>query len=62
MRSISSLATLVFIVILIVGLGLTYAMYGISSGWGSNSMPPSCMLSAAVLGTMTIAEFCFNPS
>ena len=28
----------------------------------SPAMLPSCMLSTAVLGTMTIVEFCFSPS
>ena len=28
----------------------------------SPAMLPSCMLSTAVLGTMTMVEFCFSPS
>jgi len=36
MRPTNSLATLVFIVIIIAGLAFTYSIYGISAGWGSN--------------------------
>jgi regulator of protease activity HflC (stomatin/prohibitin superfamily) len=38
MRPVSSLATLVFVVILAIGAGLTYAIYGISASWESNSL------------------------
>ncbi len=49
MRPTSSLAILVFIVILIVGLALTYVMYGISPSWGSNWFIVATIIVAAVV-------------
>jgi hypothetical protein len=51
MRPASSLAILVFIVIVAVGAVLTYAMYGISASWGSN------WLSIAALVVATVVAF-----
>ena len=51
MRPASSLAILVFIIIVAVGAVLTYAMYGISASWGSN------WLSIAALVVATVAVF-----
>jgi hypothetical protein len=50
MRPTSSLATLVFIIIiLIVGLVLTYAMYGLSPSWGSNWLIVATLIVAAIV-------------
>ena len=51
MRPASSLAILVFIIIVAVGAVLTYAMYGISASWGSN------WLSIAALVVATVVAF-----
>ena len=51
MRPASSLAILVFIVIVAVGAVLTYTMYGISASWGSN------WLSIAALVVATVVAF-----
>jgi len=49
MRPTSPLATLAFIIILIIGLALTYAMYGISAGWGSNWLIIATLIVAAIV-------------
>ena len=36
MRPASSLATLVFVIIVVAGAALSYATYGISASWGGN--------------------------
>ena len=51
MRPASSFAILVFIVIVVIGAVLTYAMYGISASWGSN------WLSIAALVVATVVAF-----
>ncbi|MGC2460510.1 MAG: slipin family protein [Steroidobacteraceae bacterium] len=48
MRSTSSLATLVFIVILAIGGALIYTVYGISASWGSNWL----IIAAFILATV----------
>jgi regulator of protease activity HflC (stomatin/prohibitin superfamily) len=48
MRSTSSLATLVFIVILVIGVALAYSIYGLSASWGSNWL----IIAAFILATV----------
>jgi len=57
MRPTSSLATLVFIILLVVGLAFTYAMFGISTGWASNWLIIATLLVAtAVAFAIKVAD------
>ena len=49
MRSSSSFATLVFVVIVAIGVVLSLAMYGISASWGSNWLIVVAVIVAAVV-------------
>ncbi|MFY9881891.1 MAG: slipin family protein, partial [Pseudolabrys sp.] len=53
MRPTSSFATLVFIVILVIGAALAYAMYGISASWDSSRLIAAAFIVAIVVSFAT---------
>ena len=53
MRQTNSFAALVFIVILAIGVGLAYAMYGISASWESNRLVAAALIVAFIVSFAT---------
>ncbi|MGB8895037.1 MAG: SPFH domain-containing protein, partial [Pseudolabrys sp.] len=53
MRPTNSFATLVFIVVLAIGATLVYAMYGISTSWGSNWLIAATLIVAFIVSFAT---------
>jgi Membrane protease subunits, stomatin/prohibitin homologs len=53
MRQTNSFAALVFIVILAIGVGLAYAMYGVSASWASNWLIAAALILAFVASFAT---------
>ena len=53
MRQTNSFAALVFIVILAIGVGLAYAMYGVSASWATNWLIAAALILAFVASFAT---------
>src|ERR1700751_1715450 len=53
MRQTNSFAALVFIIVLAIGAGLAYAMYGFSAGWASNWLIAAALIVAFVISFAT---------
>ena len=53
MRQTNSVAALVFIIVLAIGAGLAYAMYGVSTSWASNWLIIAALLVAFVVSFAT---------
>ena len=53
MRQTNSIAALVFVIVLAIGAGLAYAMYGVSASWASNWLIAAALLFAFVASFAT---------
>src|SRR6478752_1635017 len=53
MRQTNSVAALVFIIVLAIGAGLAYAMYGVSTSWASNWLIIAALIVAFVVSFAT---------
>ena len=53
MRTTNSIAALVFIIVLEIGAGLAYAMYGVSADWASNWLIAAALILAFVASFAT---------
>ena len=59
MKTTDSFATLIFVVILSIGVGLTFAMYGISANWESISILIGVFITALLIfSAIRIADQC----